>query len=131
MGNCLLLVIIIACSVLGCAARVELVGPPIPLTQVRSQGNNSFSRTRGIIEMYLTRSEPSFTFWNYPEQQRDAWGTVTLKTVEADGTVVVEFFGTKRARPGEAFPETGIHVIASNPGIGTALLRTRFTITAN
>jgi hypothetical protein len=58
--------------------------------------------------------------------ERDAWGTLELKRVDSDGAVVIEFGGELRARPGEVFPWTGVRVIASNAGLGTALLRTRW-----
>jgi hypothetical protein len=89
-----------------------------------------YKRARGVAELYLTRRNPTFTFWNDPATRRDAWGTITLKWVERDGTVVIDFSGTElRARPNYVFPGTGIRVIASHAELGTALLRTRWTHT--
>lgn len=87
-------------------------------------------RSQGEAELYLTSTNPSHTFWNDWESKRDPWGTITLKEVMHDGTVVVDLSNTElRARPGRSFPGTGIKVIASNTSLGTALLRTRWTHT--
>ena len=100
------------------------------MMQVVPGDSGRTQRSRGEAELYLTRDEPSHTFWNDWETQRDAWGTITLKAVEPDGMVVVDLSGAEfRARPGRAFPGTGIKVAASNPSLGTALLRTRWTHT--
>jgi hypothetical protein len=116
----------------GCASD-ELPDPPVNMLQVVPRGPAGTYRTarsRGVGELYLTRSAPSHTFWNDWETKQDAWGTITLKNVERDGTVVIDFSGTElRARPNRVFPGTGITVAASNPSLGTALLRTLWTRT--
>lgn len=89
-----------------------------------------YTRARGVAELYLTRRTPTVTFWNDPATRQDAWGTITLKHVERDGSVVIDFSGTElKARPNHVFPGTGIKVIASHAGLDTALLRTRWTRT--
>jgi hypothetical protein len=113
----------------GCASH-ELSGPPVNMVQVGPRSTGRMERSRGEAELYLTRGEPSHTFWNDWETKQDPWGTVTLKAVKPDGTVVVDLSGTElRARPGRVLPGTGIKIIASNPSVGTALLRTRWTHT--
>ena len=113
----------------GCASE-ELPGPPVNMHQVVAGDSGRMERSRGEAELYLRRSDPSHTFWNDWETKQDPWGTITLKKVERDGTVVVDLSGTElRARPGRVFPGTGIKVVASNPSMGTALLRTRWTHT--
>jgi hypothetical protein len=113
----------------GCAFD-ELAGPAVNMVQVVPGGSGRGSRMRGDMELYLTRDEPSHTFWNDWETEEDAWGTITLKEVERDGAVVVDFGGSElRARPGRVFPGTGIKVIASHPRMGTASVRTRWTLT--
>ena len=98
--------------------------------QVVARDTGRMERSHGEAELYLTRSDPSHTFWNDWETKQDPWGTITLKEVARDGTVVVDLSGTElRARPGRVLPGTGIKVVASNPSMGTALLRTRWTHT--
>ena len=88
----------LAASVLGCQQHEELPEPPINLLQIVPQGaaNGSIQRSRGVMEMYLTTGKPSATFWNDLQEQKDPWGTITLKDVEPDGTVVVDFSGLIR-----------------------------------
>ncbi|MFI4862330.1 MAG: hypothetical protein ACIAXF_16820 [Phycisphaerales bacterium JB063] len=116
-----------------CQGRDALPGPSInTFTQTPSGDPGQFatSRSNGVVEMYLTKDEPSHTFYNYPKAQHEPWGTVTLQGVAEDRTVTITLNEeTLRARPGRAFPGTGIHVIASEPSLGTALLRSRFTHT--
>lgn len=113
----------------GCASE-ELTGPPVNMVQVVPGDPGHFERSRGEVELYLTRTDPTHTFWNDWETKQDPWGTITLKQVEQDGTVVADLSGTElRARPGRVFPGTGIKVVASNHSLGTALLRTGWTHT--
>lgn len=113
----------------GCASH-DLSGPPVSLVEAVPGKPGIIERSRGEAELYLTRDNPSHTFWNDRDTRQDAWGTVTLTEVAEDGTVTIDLSGTpRRARPGRAFPGTGIHVIASNPTLHTALLRTRWTRT--
>src|SRR4051812_30024310 len=123
----------ITCLVLTCGggcASEELPGPPVNMVQVVPRHSGRMERSRGEVELYLTPGDPSQTFWNDWETKRDSWGTITLKEVERDGTVVLDLSGSQlRARPGRVFPGTGIKVVASNPSMGTALLRTRWTRT--
>lgn len=126
-----LAIALIAFAVGGCATE-ELSGPPVNTVELvqREAGDDSTSRSRGVVELYLTPDNPSHTFWNDPATQKVAWGVITLNGVDADGDVIVSFQGkTLRARPGGVFPGTGIQVIVSNPELGTALLRTRWTHT--
>ena len=113
----------------GCASE-ELAGPPVNMVQVVPGDPGRTGRSRGQAELYLTRGNPSHTFWNDGETRQDPWGTITLKEVEQDGTAVVDLSGTElRARPGRVLPGTDIKVVASNPALRTALLRTRWTHT--
>lgn len=115
----------------GCRARDELPNPPINTLQFVPRGApREFTRARGIVELYLTPNSPARTFWNDPKTKTNPWGTITLKDVRPDGTVVIDFSGTElRARQRQVFPGTGIKVIASNPSMGTTLLRSRWTHT--
>lgn len=116
---------------IGCQQHEELPGPPINLFQIVPPGAEAgAARSRGVMEIYLTRGNPSRTFWNDLEGRTDPWGTITLKDVMPDGTVVVDFGGRElRAKSGRVFPGTGIKVIASHHSLNTALLRTRWTHT--
>ena len=124
-------VVILGCTLAACRARDELPGPPINTFQQVSHGTSGhISRSRGVLELYLTRRNPSTTFWNDPETRKDPWGTITLKEVRPDGTAVIDFSGRElRAREGRVFPGTGVKLIAANPDLGTALLRSRWTHT--
>ena len=113
----------------GCVSE-ELPGPPVNMLQVVPRDPGRTERSRGEAELYLTPSARSHTFWNDWATKQDPWGTITLREVERDGTVVVDLSGTElRARPACVFPGTGFKVIASNPSMGTALIRTRWTHT--
>jgi hypothetical protein len=127
----LLLPAIPALLLLGCRAPKELPGPAINLHQFVPKGTpREFGHRHGDMELYLTQDQPSYTFWNDMPADTNPWGTITLKDVAADGIVVVDFCGQAlRARPGRTFPGTGVKVIASNPIMKTALLRTRWTQT--
>lgn len=130
MRNSILQLVCLVISCGGGCVSDELPGPPVNMLQVVAPGTGHTRRARGEVELYLTRIDPAHTFWNDWETEQDAWGTITLKDVERNGIVVVDFCGTElRARPGHVFPGTGVKVIASNPSLGTALLRTRWTHT--
>jgi hypothetical protein len=111
----------------------DLPNPPINLFHTvdgNSRASHAISRSRGIVNFGLSKAEPSHTFWNDPDTQRYPWGTITLQNIEKDGTVVVSMSGNKlRAKPGRAFPGTGIVVVESDSAAGTALMRSKFTLT--
>jgi hypothetical protein len=130
MRNVPRLTVTAAVLLAGCQQPAELPGPPINTFQNVQGDRGRTIRSRGVMEMYLTRTNPSHTFWNDRSEQKDPWGTITLKDVRPDGTVVIDFGGNeRRARVGRVFPGTGIKVIASHPELKTALLRTRWTHT--
>ena len=123
----------LAITSVGCQAPEALPGPPINTFQIVAPDSDpglSTSRARGVLELYLTSHNSTHTFWNDPAQKTDPWGTIRLVGVDPDGTVIIDFAGSElRARVGETFPGTGMKVIASNPDLTTALLRSRWTHT--
>ena len=105
----------------------ELPGPPINTLEIVRSDSGTTSRSRGTVDIHLSRDNASRTFWNDPDTRTDPWGTITLLEVRGDKTVLI-YFGNQylSARPGEAFPGTGIVVVTVDPEAGTAWLRSKW-----
>ncbi len=129
----LLLLLVFVVIGVGCGAQEELPGPSIILYHEISAGDpgvHDMTRSRGVMEMYLTRQKPTRTFSNSRDGIEEPWAVLTLVGVAEDGTVRITFGDEElRARPGQTFPGTGFRVMASCHGLGTALLRSRWTRT--
>ena len=105
----------------------ELPWAPINTLEIVLSDSGTTSRSRGTVDIHLSADNPSRTFWNDPDTRTDAWGTITLLEVRADKIVLICFGNRYRsAKPGEAFPGTGIVVVTADAQAGTAWLRSRW-----
>jgi hypothetical protein len=78
----------------------------------------------------LSQEQPSHTFWNDPESQKDPWGTITLVEVLGNCTVLIRFgHSFLKAKPSHAFPGTGIVVVDAWPAEQSTWLRSKWTHT--
>ena len=68
----------------GCVFN-ESSGPAVNMLEVVQGDSGRTERSRGEVELYLTQSDPTYTFWNDWETKRDPWGAVTLQEVTRDG----------------------------------------------